>query len=73
MITRSSFSLDGPRTITGEDVSRVLASAIPPCDGRIIEAVLVGWSIDGEPIDNPIGAKGGVLAADIDVLILRSH
>lgn len=51
----------------------MLARAIPPCDGSIIEAVIVGWSVDGEPINNPVGAMSGMLAADVVLLIEGSR
>jgi len=69
--TRSSLTFAAPRTVTAEDVEAVLARAVPRCEGRSLSAMVVQWMLDGEKIDEPVGAFGETLSADLEVLVER--
>ena len=71
LTTRSALSFAGPRAVTEEDVGAVLARAVPWCEGRSLSAMVVQWTLDGEEIDEPVGAFGETLSAVLEVLIQR--
>ena len=68
---RSALSFASPRRVTAEDVDKVVQRAIPRYEGRILRALVFRWMLDSEEIDEPVGAFGEVLSADVEVLIER--
>ena len=68
---RSALSFAVPRTVTAEDMDKVLDRALPVYEGRILRALVFRWMLDGEETDEPVGVFGEVLSADVEVLIER--
>jgi cell division ATPase FtsA len=68
---RSALSFAVPRTVTAEDMDKVLERAVPRYEGRILRALVFRWMLDGEEIVEPVGSFGEILSADVEVLIER--
>jgi hypothetical protein len=71
LTSRSILAFVGPRTVTKADVCEALERAFPfSCEGDATVAN-IRWFIDNEPVDEPTGAYGEMLIADVDFLIAR--
>lgn len=69
VVSRSSLSFAEPRPVGKDDVRRVLSGAVRVREGKIVRAKLLRWRIDEGEVDNPVGAFGGLLEADIELLL----
>jgi cell division ATPase FtsA len=71
LTSRSILAFVRPRTVTKADVCEALERACPfSCEGDTA-IVNIRWAVDDEPVNDPTGAYGEMLIADVDLLIAK--
>jgi hypothetical protein len=50
--TRSALSFAVPRTVTAEDMNKVIERAVPRYEGPILRALVFRWMLGGEEIES---------------------